>query len=385
MTTTALTTSSVGAAASAGQYVNDLRATMLLIHATWPAEARLTPHTGDADLIEAHINERRSARRARQDKGKRSLAIRSLDAPPTDPAAATAAFLALATRILTAPAAREHLNHLLAHCANTTAVRTRIDHLLPHCSPGLQTALSLRLHDLRIRRKGPRPGHAYTPPVTEDRFDARHIPQYLPDSWFAFLAALGAPAESLRRDAAVRLVQMSRGGSRPQAASYLGFPPPVASQRRLLTWQSAPGNATRYTTALATLADYVATLDQHTDWHRRRTHLQGWSIPGAEWDAIIAAVHHQQTAEEQHKTDWHLYYQAASVWAWAHLTHGDYLYAPARYRRFHGVPGSLSALNRVSRHTHHAFRATLREYCNALATCIDRPAPDTNDRPLLPN
>ncbi|MFI0020055.1 hypothetical protein [Streptomyces griseus] len=79
----------------------------------------------------------------------------------------------------------------------------------------------------------------------------------LPNTWTAPLDALHGHVRHLRRDAAIRLVQMARGGPRASAGRYLGIPPgPLhATTLKVRTWQKVPDNAKAYQEALRQVAE----------------------------------------------------------------------------------------------------------------------------------
>ncbi|MET7519400.1 hypothetical protein ABZS88_39465 [Streptomyces sp. NPDC005480] len=83
------------------------------------------------------------------------------------------------------------------------------------------------------------------------------------------LNKLNGPERLLRRDAAIRLVQMTCGGSRRGAARYLGIPPGTlqTTTLRIHTWQKHPGNAQAYQEALQRIfeiASATARREVHT-------------------------------------------------------------------------------------------------------------------------
>ncbi|MFF5523181.1 hypothetical protein [Streptomyces coeruleorubidus] len=74
---------------------------------------------------------------------------------------------------------------------------------------------------------------------------------------------MNGPARQLRRYAVIRLVQMSRGGSRAAAARYLGIAP-GALQSATVTiraWQKMPGNADAYQDALQRIVEIAAATE----------------------------------------------------------------------------------------------------------------------------
>jgi len=95
--------------------------------------------------------------------------------------------------------------------------------------------------------------------------DPKGIPQFLPHAWaWAWpLDELNGPARQLRRDAAIRLVQMTRGGSRAAAARYLGITAGALQSATVTirTWQKMPGNADAYQEALQRITEIGAATE----------------------------------------------------------------------------------------------------------------------------
>ncbi|WP_328774781.1 hypothetical protein OHU11_40685 (plasmid) [Streptomyces sp. NBC_00257] len=94
-------------------------------------------------------------------------------------------------------------------------------------------------------------------PAHRGRLNPRTIPAVLPEHWAVPLNALDAPRRQLRRDAAIRLVQMATGRSRRSAALYLGIPlgSLQSSTVTIRAWQKEPGNAEAYQSALQHVAE----------------------------------------------------------------------------------------------------------------------------------
>ncbi|GGU45588.1 hypothetical protein GCM10010244_84280 [Streptomyces coeruleorubidus] len=127
-----------------------------------------------------------------------------------------------------------------------TFIRTRLCRFTctptPHCSNGFRAAAKARLDDLRpgsdIRALFPQT------PTHRDGLEARRVPQRLPDSWFARLEELDTPPSALRRDAAIRLVQMAEDASGRQQPSIWDS---VTARRSAPLSFSGSGSATATT------------------------------------------------------------------------------------------------------------------------------------------
>ncbi|MFF1720427.1 hypothetical protein [Streptomyces sviceus] len=115
---------------------------------------------------------------------------------------------------------------------------------------------------LRYGTVGPR-AFFPEPPTRRGLLDPKDIPQLLPDSWAWPLDELNGPTRQLGRDAAIRLVQMTRGGSRAAAARYLGITPGALQSATVTirTWQKMPGNADADRDALHRIAEIAAATE----------------------------------------------------------------------------------------------------------------------------
>ncbi|MFJ8949982.1 TniQ family protein [Streptomyces sp. NPDC102384] len=338
-------------AGTPSEQFNDLRTAMLLICGTWPTAAKLFPRTESLDVIDADLERRQRALATQREIGQLAHTVRALDAPPRD-AVAAASLMLLAKRALTSPDAPEILNVLLAQCTKQWPARTKLLQLEPHCSTRFRKAVRAGLAPLHPEEAG----HLAAFPQTATHYgklSAATIPQRLPDAWMAQLGELGAPIRDLRRDAAIRLVQMAHGGTRRQAALYLGFGTALSTNTTvgLRAWQKAADNARSYERALAQLADEIAANGPFIDYEHRRTRLGHWLIPEDEWVEIIEAVTQQQTPRVRGCTRWdEIRHLAASTVVWAAATQGEYIWAPM-----------LRAWERTARTETIRFNNTFRE------------------------
>jgi hypothetical protein len=329
---------SLGEPTTASAFFNDLRTTMLLICATWPVAAELKPSRLQRDADAIHIEDQLRSLSVGKGNGRFVLPVRAQAAPSPDPIA-SAALMGLASNILGAPEAADHLGSLVAHCTKLWPERAKFLELEPHCSNGFRTAMKDRLYGLRpgsdARAVFPQP------PTHRDRLEAHRIPQRLPDTWFSLLDGLGVPPNALRRDAAIRLVEMAGGSSRRAAALYLGFHDCVelSTATLLRKWQHNGDNAQKYSRALTKLADKITADPYGVDYQRRRDQLHAWVIPPDEWAAIVEKVTQRQLPRIRSLTRWspgrHLA-ASAVVWAWA--TQGFFWLAPMLHHQRHRLP-----------------------------------------------
>jgi hypothetical protein len=252
---------SLGRPTSPQRFLNDVRATTLAICSTWPvtAEALTSAEHLDAVAAPAETLNRAPAERAGP-QGDGWLA-RSVDHPPGDPLRA-AALMALVVRILDDPGGQTALARVLSRLPSSRAGYRRLKRLAPHCSSGMNAAIGESTHLRHGTFVGP-PALFPQPPSHHGLLDPKNIPQLLPDAWAWPLDELNGPATQLRRDAAIRLVQMTRGGSRAGAARYLGIAP-GALQSATVTiraWQKMSGNADVYQDALQRIAEIAAATE----------------------------------------------------------------------------------------------------------------------------
>ncbi|WP_405927948.1 TniQ family protein [Streptomyces griseus] len=246
------TIASLGKPASPEQFFNDVRTTVLGICSTWPAAAEVFPDFEQLDLIAAHAQSVRQAPAERLGPQADGWLARSIDHPPAD-ALQCAALMTLVIQILDTPGGHPAVVQLLSGLPAARAGRLRS--LTPRCSPSMTAAIAEATR-LPLVACGP-PALFPQPPTHRGRLDPRTISDPLPNTWTAPLDALHGPVRHLRRDAAIRLVQMARGGPRASAGRYLGIPPgPLhATTLKVRTWQKVPGNAEAYQEALRQVAE----------------------------------------------------------------------------------------------------------------------------------
>jgi hypothetical protein len=284
-----------------------------------------------AEAIDRHLDQQRRLTADEQQAGRKRSDLVVHDRPPAD-SAACAGLLVLADQILTLGdprAAQQVLDPLIARVATRNAW---VQHLLRaqrHCSDGLQAAIAPQLRRLRPTSSSLRPTPAW-------RFGAQHIPQYLPIDWHErnFHGLTGLNPRLLRRLAAVKLVQLTQGGSQQTAARRLGLPPgihPAAAGFAVKRWARDGANSASLHAALRALA---AELDATPagdliDYDRRRAALHAWSFPADDWHELVDDLRRRQSARTQLSTAWgDRKRRVASVLVWARVTQGEHRFAP---------------------------------------------------------
>ncbi|MFE1411237.1 TniQ family protein [Streptomyces sp. NPDC058746] len=248
------TIKSLGGPTSPKQFFNDVRATALALCATWPAAAALLPGHEYLDAVAAHAETLHRTPAERAGPQNDGWLSRTVDHPPASPDRAAAVFT-LVVELLDGSAGRRVLSQLMSDLPSAEPGYRRLKQLAPHCSANLRDAI---VESTRLRYGGVGPRPLFPQPLShQGRLDPERIPAVLPEAWAAPLDALGGPTRQLRRDAAIRLVQMAQGGSRAAAARLLGITPGVfhATTLCIRTWQKKPGNAEAYQKALHRIAE----------------------------------------------------------------------------------------------------------------------------------
>lgn len=328
------TATSAGRPTTAPGYFTDLRVLALFIGASWPATRHLAPSPALADAVEAHAARQQQQAADLAARSPASRRLRLLDTPPPE-AAATAGLLSVAARLLALPSPgelREHLRPLLP--ANTRqARRTPSGQLMlrsPTCSAGLRQAGEPLLRS--FTRTGGHPRGRREPTFRPTRLGPQHIPAFLPTDWYdRHLGHLGGiDTTLLRRTAAVRLVQMTSGGSLGQAAAFLGINPggtQYTTANLVHSWARTQPDPHGFDTALHTLADELDSAGcALVDYHHRRTALRHWRLDEPTWHELAGRLPPtpgpvQPVLDDRKRQD-------ASIFVWTLVTQGEHLFAP---------------------------------------------------------
>ncbi|MFE4825529.1 hypothetical protein [Streptomyces sp. NPDC056672] len=163
-------------------------------------------------------------------------------------------------------------------------------------------------------------------------YQAEHIPAFLePDCYQRYLASCaGSESKTVRRAAAVRLVQWAMGGTYDDAAEFLGITP---VQTHLLTERETRRSAkTRcnpldLARALRALASELQPPRQPpVNYRRRRQVLHEWVLSIDAWNALVGQlpptlVQFRTLTNDRKRQD-------ASVFIWTLITRGEHLFAP---------------------------------------------------------
>lgn len=371
---------SVARPATPAQFFADLRLTSGLISATWPASHPLFPAPALADAFSGHAASR---------TGHRSY--RAYDTPPLD-SLACAALLTAAVGVLDSPDLRFLGPHITAarEPGGTSKDSPRWRWIRRYrrarheCSAGFQDALDPLLPT--FRRAGQH-RHGRRAPAPDTGFGPEHIPEHLQDDWFRqhFRHIDGVRPRLLRRAAAVRLVQMTAGGSLAEAAAYLGIDHRYikASSGSAFAaaayWSPRTGPA-EFHLAVHALARQLSTTPGLINYKHRRNALQDWHIDPATWHDIISQLPPTKGPFQPELSDCKR--QFASEAIWVRITQGEHVLAP-RIIENQVASGDPTWRKRRDNMWHFynaspakphyaALRDILSAYAGTLAAAIDR-------------
>ena len=280
------TTVSVGQPATPAQYFSDLRLVCSLINGAWPHSQDLIAGPGMAECLGRYITSTGGAAPRRHTL---------CDIPPLD-ARPAAALITAAVRILDGSDLRV-LGGFLApsrdgHSRESPRGRwiRRYQRAGHDCSDGFRDALEPLLN--RFQRAGRRPSGRRAP-ARRTGFGPEHISGHLQDDWYdEHFRHIAGNTRLLRRAAALRLVQMSAGGSLADAAAFLGI-----DDRYL---KASPGSSAfaadpaEFRLAVHALAHQLSTTPGLVNYKHRRDALQHWCIDPVTWQDIINRYPPQQ-------------------------------------------------------------------------------------------
>ena len=397
----------------AGRHLQDLRVLSGLITMTWPLARPLT--SGGPALASAFSHHAASQQQEideRRRQGLRTQALARHDTPPLD-AAACAGLLLTASALLQRPDARGDIGALVAAAFPSAEWHTFFNRVVGFCSPGLREKIeaamsrarppSRRGENSRLLKKPPRPpkprhrpavdawtayhlrkGHLVIRPQGDCQFDYRHVPQHLTMAWIddRFSDVPGRYRRHLNTVAAVRLIQMSSGGSYTTAGEQLGIPAGSVgnSVHHVRVWTRDPANSERFTAAVRSYADHLNNSPSLVDYARRRARLADWIIPPGDWEQLFAQIAATRGLKQHpHGVDPRRRRTLFSVLAWAAATSGEpvmaplTLAAPGRGRRLREDLAQVRYHIRVRPTQFPAALARAAEdYGTTLAASIDR-------------
>lgn len=309
---------SVGQPATPAQYFADLRLVCSLLNGAWPHSRTLIACPGMADSLGQYI-----ASTGGTTPRRHTLC----DTPPLD-ARPGAALISAAIRILDG-GDLPVLGELLAPARDGASRKSprgrwirRYQRAGQDCSGGFRDALEPLINSFQRTDRRSRGRRAPAPQIT---FAPEHIPEHLQDDWHnQHFRHIGGNTRLLRRAAALRLVQMSAGGSLAEAAAFLGI------DHRYL--KASPGSAAftddpaEFRLAVHALARQLSTTPHLINYKHRRDALRNWCIDPATWQDIISKLPPTKGPFQPELSDCKR--QFASEAVWARTTQGEHLLAP---------------------------------------------------------
>lgn len=342
-----------GVTTHARRAFSDLHAMAAIVRATWPAAATVTPEYALVTALDQCI----AGEASRSQSGMPILQPSNVWATPPLSAPATAALLDISARLLSLPssALQQALGLLLSQAPppmsrgwGKTWSLIRRD-----CSPALRTLIKLQ----GGRGKSGPDSHGATseqpgasgcgfrtsriaPPSIQVRYRPETVPQWLPDEWFAAIPWASRQAMSractLRRSAAVRLVQLATGMDLGAAADYLGIPASWHSAN--VTQPKLPGHwSYHYSTealreAFSRLVSSAPAASEAADYRARRLRYMGWTLNVRDWEMILVRVSEQEAGMQPSRSillplDESLR-DVASIFVWARVTGSEWCLAP---------------------------------------------------------
>ena len=309
---------SVGQPGAPAQYFADLRLVCSLINGAWPHSRNLLTGPGTAENLGQYIASAGGAATRRHTL---------CDTPPLD-ARPGAALITAATRILDDGDLRV-LGEFLASARDGASRKTPRGRWLRHyhraghdCSGGFRDALEPLINSFQRTDRRSRGRRAPAPQIS---FAPEHVPEHLQDAWYhEHFRQIGGNTRLLRRAAALRLVQISAGGSLAEAAAFLGI------DHRYL--KASPGSGAfaddpaEFRLAVHALARQLSATSGLINYKHRRDALRHWCIGPAAWQDIISRLPPTKGPFQPELSDCKR--QFASEAVWARITQGEHLLAP---------------------------------------------------------
>lgn len=317
--------------ASDRYFFPDLIVAAHLIRLSWPDGARYASSTSLADLIDRHVSSSATRRHPPEPDGRMPIAW---DAP-VDPTECAALLVAADTllgheerddsgmtdRVRPLAAATFSRNP-----ANIGASLRRMD-----VSPAVARAL---LRDAQgFYRAG---GHRHARqrlPSRPSRFRIEHVPALLPQEWLSahFDDLLSrwehhtdGKVRHLRRVSALKLAEMSGGGTWPDCAKTLRIPWNTA-QQSLKVMRQELNSRDLWPDFERAVENVASQLDRDTDrvhYGRRRELLSSWHVPARDWAELLCDLAQFGQGVTSPSCD------SATVLIWTHVTQGDHLHSP---------------------------------------------------------
>ncbi|MFE9399693.1 hypothetical protein [Streptomyces flavidovirens] len=372
-----------GQPASDPYFFPDLIVAAHLIRLSWPDGARYASSTSMADLIDRHVSSAAARRRNPAPDGRTPVAWDAPEDPAECAAVLVAAHSLLGHEESDDPGMTERVRPLAASAFNRNPAN--IGASLRRMDVSSAMARALLCHAQGFYRAG---GHRHARqslPSRESRFRIEHVPALLPQEWLsAHFGDLLSRAHltvwkvrHVRRVSALKLAEMSGGGTWPDCAKTLGIPWNTAQQSLKVIRQELNSRALwpvfeRSVESTASRLDWGA---DRVHYGRRRELLSSWQIPADDWAELRRGLEQFRQGATSPTRD------TATVLIWAHVTQGDHLHSPVLGTlRESGcstqrLVASINQLRTPTNHKggKHKLLHRLETYSDLLATACDRP------------
>ncbi|MEK2477278.1 TniQ family protein [Streptomyces noursei] len=324
-------TADAGQSSSDRYFFPDLIAAAHLIRLSWPDAARYASSTSLADLIDRHVSSAAARRHTPGPDGRMPIAWHAPEDPAECAAVLVAADSLLGHEEREDAGMTDRIRPLAASAfsrspANIGASLRRMD-----VSPAM--ARALLCHTQGFYRAG---GHRHARqrlPSRQSCFRIEHVPALLPQVWlsahFDDLLSHWAhhtdwKVRHLRRVSALKLAEMSGGGTWPDCAKTLRIPWNTAQHSLKVIRQEL--NSRDLWSAFERSVESVASqLDWDTDrvhYGRRRQLLSSWQVPAGDWAELCRDLEQFGQGATAPTRD------TATVLIWTHVTQGDHLHSP---------------------------------------------------------
>ncbi|MFD5192825.1 TniQ family protein [Streptomyces sp. NPDC058357] len=374
-----------GELASGLFFFPDLIVAAHLIRLSWPDGAHYTSSTSLADLIDRHVSSAATRRRTSEPAGRRPAAWDAPEDPGECAALLVAADALLGHEDRDNAGVTDRVRPLAEAAFSRSSANIGASLRRADVSPAMARAL-LR-HDKGFYRAA---GHRHARqslPSRPSRFRIEHVPALLPQTWLSahfedllsqWLHHTAWKVRHLRRVAALKLAEMSGGGTWPDCAKTLRIPWNTAQQslkvvRKELDLQNLWPDYERAVERLA------SQLDRDTDrvhFGHRRELLSAWQVPPPDWAELLHELSQFGQGVTTPTRD------TATVLIWAHVTQGDHLHSPvltALRESGSSTQSLVASVNQLRTLANHkgSKRNLLRRlaaYSDLLATACDRSA-----------
>lgn len=311
----------------------DLVDTAQLIKLSWPAARHFVPSPALAELIDNHTRPLHTALQSTPSRTHSGFSV--LWSAPQDSAECGALLLTAETLHHDAPddaTLRERIRPLAQYAfenAPPGACRSYFNR--SGRSPALARAMARRLQGFYAA--GPLEYAALRAPSRDCRFTADEVPSQIPRAWYDTYFTDFADqvpgaglytVRHLRRAAALKLVEMTAGGSWRDCARALEIPESnaLSTLRKLRRQFGDTSLWPRFDIATGQIARYLDELTQRTNYAHRRRLMANWTMPYDDWTTLSSGLRQADRLTSLHGT------VIGTVLVWAEVAQADHLLCP---------------------------------------------------------